>query len=841
MTSHRLRILASTLSIAAFAACAGGTQVGDGGDARDGTGTGDGITTEGGGGDGIGGDSDDAMGTDTGGVDTGGSDTGGTDTGGTDTGGADTVGMACTVPSRSCYSGPAGTMGMGVCAAGVQMCIAGTFGTCMGEITPTAEACNGRDDNCDGMIDEGLPTISCGIGACRRTVPSCVMGRLAMCMPGTAGAEMCGNGIDDNCNGAIDEGCMCTYVATSGNDATGTGSASAPFRTIVTGIARAGTMGLPNTVCVANGDFTENVVMRNGIHVYGGYMTAATSPWPRPPTVSRIASTMDRGVYFGPTVTMPTILDGFTLTATNGAANAAVTVEGSTGAVISNNIITGGGGTTSIAVEVLGMGGMAATPQILRNTIVGGTGSTVAIGVHSLRSAPVIQANCNTTDAMGRCTSGCPAGSRGIRGRANGNMGAQAYGIRLEDSPGSLVDASGVCTGTGTTDVAGVRISGNAMGTVVRGSNVGAFGGGSNAVAIWMDPCGGASPWIVNNTFLSGSSPMPGARADGVRAVGACHPVVDSNVRIVGGVESANNDANGVLCAADSAGVASRCTVLGNTSVEGAGGGFPPNATGVRCENGSCIRVESNAMITGRSGVNAFGLTLVNTGAVVRLNTIEGGCATREATGIRSENSYARVENNLVFGNRCANTGAMLPASWGVRVLLAAGANEIDLHSNDIFGEGPPVGLMGACTSHGITFDVLTGGAPPTAPRGVVRNNVVHPGRCNTRYGIEEANIAADPRLLQNNDLWFQTAGDPLYRDENATNLAMVAMVNALTATMAALNISADPLFVGMPNYRLQMTSPCVNAGTATGAPTVDFYGTMRPRGSAPDIGAAEF
>jgi len=36
-----------------------------------------------------------------------------------------------------------------------------------------------------------------------------------------------------------------------------------------------------------------------------------------------------------------------------------------------------------------------------------------------------------------------------------------------------------------------------------------------------------------------------------VRAIGNCHPVVDSNVIIVGGEESTNNDANGVLCGRD--------------------------------------------------------------------------------------------------------------------------------------------------------------------------------------------------------------------------------------------------------------------------------------------------
>jgi len=55
---------------------------------------------------------------------------------------------------QACYSGPAGTNGVGECHAGSQVCVAGAWGACQGEVTPAVEVCNGLDDDCDGIADE---------------------------------------------------------------------------------------------------------------------------------------------------------------------------------------------------------------------------------------------------------------------------------------------------------------------------------------------------------------------------------------------------------------------------------------------------------------------------------------------------------------------------------------------------------------------------------------------------------------------------------------------------------------------------------------------------------------
>lgn len=68
--------------------------------------------------------------------------------------------------SRSCYTGPLGTLNVGVCAEGGQTCQRGIWGDdagdvfienlCPAQTLPTEEVCNHLDDDCDGETDEDL-------------------------------------------------------------------------------------------------------------------------------------------------------------------------------------------------------------------------------------------------------------------------------------------------------------------------------------------------------------------------------------------------------------------------------------------------------------------------------------------------------------------------------------------------------------------------------------------------------------------------------------------------------------------------------------------------------------
>ncbi len=103
--------------------------------------------------------------------------------------------------TRPCYTGPAGTDGKGECKAGTQTCGAnGKWGTCQGDILPAAEVCDGKDNNCDGTLDEETAAAPlcgagqrCANGKCSCDATSCPSGCCAgdTCVTPTTNAQ-CG-------------------------------------------------------------------------------------------------------------------------------------------------------------------------------------------------------------------------------------------------------------------------------------------------------------------------------------------------------------------------------------------------------------------------------------------------------------------------------------------------------------------------------------------------------------------------------------------------------------------------------------------------------------------------
>jgi hypothetical protein len=152
------------------------------------------------------------------------------------------VGCVCVPGSAApCYTGPAGTQGVGPCAAGVKICNGQglAYGACAGDVVPQPETCTTPvDDDCNGQVNEGGAGCVCApntTSACY-TGPAGTVG-VGVCKAGTQvcngqgtaqgpcvgevlpQAESCNTPVDDNCNGQVNEGgvgCVCAPNATVG-------------------------------------------------------------------------------------------------------------------------------------------------------------------------------------------------------------------------------------------------------------------------------------------------------------------------------------------------------------------------------------------------------------------------------------------------------------------------------------------------------------------------------------------------------------------------------------------------------------------------------------------------
>jgi streptogramin lyase len=91
---------------------------------------------------------------------------------------------------ETCYEGDPDVRGLGACQDGFRTCLDAEWTICDNRF-PTTEVCDGVDNDCNGLVDDG---VSNACGGC-----------------GLEPVELCGDFLDNDCNGFIDdaEGCTC--------------------------------------------------------------------------------------------------------------------------------------------------------------------------------------------------------------------------------------------------------------------------------------------------------------------------------------------------------------------------------------------------------------------------------------------------------------------------------------------------------------------------------------------------------------------------------------------------------------------------------------------------------
>jgi hypothetical protein len=166
---------------------------------------------------------------------------------------------------QGCYTGSPSTLGVGLCHGGTQTCVLGHWGACSGEVTPAAESCDGKDNDCNGPVDEGLGSTICGVGECQVMVQNCLGGMPQSCAAAPPATEIC-DGKDNDCDGQVDEGL--------GTIACGSGACATTAPACVDGAPGACNPHVTDGIaCNDNHDCTQNDACNNG--VCGGALAPA--------------------------------------------------------------------------------------------------------------------------------------------------------------------------------------------------------------------------------------------------------------------------------------------------------------------------------------------------------------------------------------------------------------------------------------------------------------------------------------------------------------------------------------------------------------------------------------
>ncbi len=135
------------------------------------------------------------------------------------------VGAACDGPDTD------------LCKEGTIACAADGTSFCTDATGDNVELCNGFDDDCNGVIDDGFPVghpCTMGLGACLRTsVFECDAAETGVTCPVVAGTptpETCGDGVDSDCNGT-DPACPANDRASGATDISAGGTFSVDLST----------------------------------------------------------------------------------------------------------------------------------------------------------------------------------------------------------------------------------------------------------------------------------------------------------------------------------------------------------------------------------------------------------------------------------------------------------------------------------------------------------------------------------------------------------------------------------------------------------------------------------
>jgi hypothetical protein len=105
-----------------------------------------------------------------------------------------TAGAAAATPKGVCTNGEhrdcPGGKDTGECSVGTQTCVSGQWASCTGNVGPSAEICDGKDSNCNGVSDDAEPNLCPGGKPCLQSgCAKCTASTVAQDCPGASACK----------------------------------------------------------------------------------------------------------------------------------------------------------------------------------------------------------------------------------------------------------------------------------------------------------------------------------------------------------------------------------------------------------------------------------------------------------------------------------------------------------------------------------------------------------------------------------------------------------------------------------------------------------------------------
>jgi len=269
----------------------------------------------------------------------------------------------------------------------------------------------------------------------------------------------------------------------------------------------------------------------------------------------------------------------------------------------------------------------------------------------------------------------------------------------------------------------------------------------------------------------------------------------------------------GIKCTDSSSPIITNCIIKSNTGIGGGAGVFTHSSSPefINC----LIDNNINSGFTSNNAIVGGGMYLVAGSPKITGCTISNNKTITEGAGIALYSCNAVVKNSLISGNELSGTDA-------------TGAG--------IYTEGISSPTISNCSIIGNKNSGYNGGGIYAAKYSDYDISPLYVVNCTFA-----GNDAADglsfyteiswnyDTTISNSILWNDAAGNEI----NGHPIVSYSDVRQVSDPFPGIaNINVDPMFADPANgnYHLQIGSPCIDTGTATGAPVDDIDGDSRPQ-----------